>query len=84
MKGIWSDELDDTHVFMGLGNHDYDNNVDDCAGNNCANRMWDFMRDHRTTKGLLTTDFDHPTHRRYSLGLNLRHTSDDDGTGPLW
>ncbi len=26
-------------VYPGLGNHDYKNNVDDCAENNCANRM---------------------------------------------
>uniref|UniRef100_A0A915HZB0 Calcineurin-like phosphoesterase domain-containing protein n=1 Tax=Romanomermis culicivorax TaxID=13658 RepID=A0A915HZB0_ROMCU len=25
--------------YMGLGNHDYANNVDDCYDNNCAQRM---------------------------------------------
>uniref|UniRef100_A0A915MZB2 Calcineurin-like phosphoesterase domain-containing protein n=1 Tax=Meloidogyne javanica TaxID=6303 RepID=A0A915MZB2_MELJA len=26
-------------LLIGLGNHDYENNVDDCIGNNCADRM---------------------------------------------
>ena len=29
--------------FLGLGNHDYSNNVDDCSENNCASRMVDYM-----------------------------------------
>lgn len=30
-------------VFLGLGNHDYANNVDDCYENGCASRMVDFV-----------------------------------------
>ena len=30
-------------VFLGLGNHDYQNNVDDCYLNHCASRMTKFM-----------------------------------------
>jgi cytolysin (calcineurin-like family phosphatase) len=29
----------DMNVYLGLGNHDYANNVDDCANNGCANSM---------------------------------------------
>lgn len=32
--------------YLGLGNHDYFNNVDDCYQNNCATRAVKFMRDH--------------------------------------
>ncbi len=32
-------------AFLGLGNHDYSNNVDDCFENNCASRMVDYMWD---------------------------------------
>ncbi len=32
--------------YLGLGNHDYANNVDDCYENNCANRMVEYMIDH--------------------------------------
>jgi cytolysin (calcineurin-like family phosphatase) len=33
-------------LYLGLGNHDYANNVDDCYRNHCAIRMVDFMRKH--------------------------------------
>ncbi len=26
-------------ILPGLGNHDYENNVNDCVSNHCANRM---------------------------------------------
>jgi cytolysin (calcineurin-like family phosphatase) len=29
----------DMNVYLGLGNHDYANNVDDCANNGCASQM---------------------------------------------
>ena len=32
-------------VYPGLGNHDYANNVDECAQNQCANRMVLYLRD---------------------------------------
>ena len=31
-------------VYPGLGNHDYQNNVNDCYNNHCATRMVDYMR----------------------------------------
>ena len=37
MKGL--------RIFPGLGNHDYENNVDHCYNNNCATRMYHFMKD---------------------------------------
>lgn len=36
-------------VFPGLGNHDYANNVDDCADNACAVRMISYMEDWLST-----------------------------------
>ena len=36
--------------YLGLGNHDYMNNVNNCYQNNCANRMVNYMKDH--IKGL--------------------------------
>jgi cytolysin (calcineurin-like family phosphatase) len=32
-------------VFPGLGNHDYENNINDCFENNCALRMIRYMKD---------------------------------------
>lgn len=47
--GKVSAELDQSYVnnikeiYLGLGNHDYANNVDDCYMNNCAINMVDYM-----------------------------------------
>ena len=46
-----------TKMYMGLGNHDYANGVDDCWENNCANRMVKFMRDHVHRNGIGNFDF---------------------------
>lgn len=43
-------------IYPGLGNHDYANNVNDCAENNCANRMVTYMNDY--VKGLKPTSYD--------------------------
>ncbi|MDE0421151.1 MAG: fibronectin type III domain-containing protein [Gammaproteobacteria bacterium] len=86
MKELWEKHLSDTHIFMGLGNHDYENNVNDCHGNNCANRMWDFMLEHQKNGGLLTTDLGAFDQIAYSFGLNWHRTPEsyDDRRGPLW
>ena len=84
MKELWKNQLEDTHIFMGLGNHDYENNVNDCHGNNCANRMYDFMVDHRDSGGQLTTEMELLTSIWYRAGLNWYQTPDYDQTGPLW
>ncbi|KAH7678426.1 Protein C41G11.1 a, partial [Aphelenchoides avenae] len=41
-------------VYVGLGNHDYENNVDDCVANQCANNMlyW-FTRQYAKEKNLI-------------------------------
>jgi len=44
-------------LYPGLGNHDYSNNVNDCAENNCANRMVLFLRDEIRNR-LKLTSFD--------------------------
>lgn len=36
-------------LYLGLGNHDYENNVNDCYNNNCATRMYEYMRDYLLT-----------------------------------
>lgn len=38
--------------YMGLGNHDYANNVDQCYQNNCVDRMVDYMKDHIKSLGV--------------------------------
>src|SRR5262249_3913914 len=43
-------------TYPGLGNHDYKNNVNDCAENNCANRMVTYMNDY--VKGLKPASYD--------------------------
>ncbi|KAL7075693.1 hypothetical protein ACQ4LE_005426 [Meloidogyne hapla] len=46
-------------LLIGLGNHDYENNVDDCIGNNCADRMlrW-FTEEYVPTMGNFFGEFD--------------------------
>lgn len=44
--------------FPGLGNHDYENNVNDCSNNNCATRMVDYMYAWlKLNAGILNYDF---------------------------
>ncbi len=43
-------------MYLGLGNHDYANNVDNCYENNCANRMVEYMVDHIKTNGSTSSD----------------------------
>ena len=40
---LCGDLFTQTDVYPGLGNHDYQNNVNDCHENNCASRMTQFM-----------------------------------------
>lgn len=47
----------DMNVYLGLGNHDYDNNVDDCAQNGCASTMVRYLADQVWT--LNPTAFDY-------------------------
>ena len=47
--------------YPGLGNHDYENNVDDCLANNCAERMIRYIREFVKDKDLVDRsnfDFD--------------------------
>lgn len=45
-------------VYPGLGNHDYSNNVNDCYNNNCAARMYNYMRDFvLQSRGLSSFDY---------------------------
>ncbi len=44
-------------MYMGLGNHDYANYVNDTRENNRANRMVKFMRDHVKRNGIGNFDF---------------------------
>jgi hypothetical protein len=37
-------------VFVGLGNHDYENNVNDCANNGCARDMLQWLDNYVTTQ----------------------------------
>jgi len=44
--------------YLGLGNHDYANNINDCTDNNCASRMVDFMYDFlKNTKTITQKDY---------------------------
>ena len=46
-------------ILVGLGNHDYENNVNDCVGNNCAERMlrW-FSQEYAPSMGQLVGNLD--------------------------
>ena len=46
-------------ILVGLGNHDYENNVNDCVGNNCAERMlrW-FSQEYASSMGKLVGNLD--------------------------
>ena len=65
MKGYWNNSLPGTHFFMGLGNHDYENNINDCDGNHWrqphvrfhegpSNEPWN---DHRIIRRPFNLDF---------------------------
>uniref|UniRef100_A0A9J2P2C2 Calcineurin-like phosphoesterase domain-containing protein n=1 Tax=Ascaris lumbricoides TaxID=6252 RepID=A0A9J2P2C2_ASCLU len=40
-------------ILPGLGNHDYENNVNDCVSNHCANRMLFWLVKYAEEKGLI-------------------------------
>jgi cytolysin (calcineurin-like family phosphatase) len=44
-------------MYLGLGNHDYANNVDDTYENNCANRMVEYMVGHIKSNGSTSSDY---------------------------
>ena len=44
-------------MYLGLGNHDYGNNVDDTYENNAANRMVNYMVEHIKSNGCTNYDF---------------------------
>ena len=47
-------------VFPGLGNHDYQNNVDDCFNNDCVfDMLWNFRNWIQTLQKLLPVTFDY-------------------------
>jgi cytolysin (calcineurin-like family phosphatase) len=49
-----------------LGNHDYANNVDDCANNNCATRMVDYMYGWLKAKaGIINYDFSERSYYKF-------------------
>ncbi len=48
-------------LYLGLGNHDYANNVDDCYENVCANNMVEYMIDHIKSKGAVNADYKQST-----------------------
>ncbi len=57
-------ENDDTNagvrggnVYPGLGNHDYENNIDDCWRNRCASWMMHYMMDHVATLNPISFDY---------------------------
>jgi len=63
------------NLWPGLGNHDYANNIDDCAQNNCASRMVTYLKDR--VKSLNVNRFDYyegnthykfPSLRKYYTG----------------
>jgi len=43
--------------YLGLGNHDFANNVNDCYENNCATRMATYLRDQVNTLNAKSFDF---------------------------
>jgi hypothetical protein len=45
------------NVYLGLGNHDYQNNVDDCSENRCANTMVWYLRDQVQTLDPVSFDY---------------------------
>lgn len=44
-------------LFLGLGNHDYANNVDDCYNNRCATGMVDYMIEHIQNNSASSFDY---------------------------
>jgi cytolysin (calcineurin-like family phosphatase) len=60
----------DTNVYPGLGNHDYQNNVDDCWQNSCATDMVWYLRDQVAT--LNPTAFDYSESGVYYSFPSLR------------
>jgi cytolysin (calcineurin-like family phosphatase) len=60
-----------TRMFLGLGNHDYANNVDDTYENAAANRMVEYMIDHIKTNGATNFDFRQET----QAGLPIETTT---------
>lgn len=55
-------------VYMGLGNHDYENNVNDCAENSCARRSVYWFVDHMSKLPL--DKFDSAIWRYYQFPTN--------------
>lgn len=49
-QSFYKPEILGFKVYPGLGNHDYQNNINDCYTNNCARRMLDFMSSFIATK----------------------------------
>lgn len=47
----------DMNVYLGLGNHDYQNNVNDCSENRCANSMIWYLRDQAQTLDPVSFDY---------------------------
>lgn len=61
-----------TPVYLGLGNHDYENNVDDCWENSCVRSSVQWFRDHMAKLPL--DAFDVRDNRYYSFPWNRRDT----------
>lgn len=52
-------------IYPGLGNHDFENNVDDCYNNNCASRMYTYMRNFIISQAPLLSSFDYRASKIY-------------------
>jgi cytolysin (calcineurin-like family phosphatase) len=54
-KSIWKNLS--VPIYIGLGNHDYANNVNDCTQNNCAIRMVEYARDEIRKRNPISFDY---------------------------
>jgi cytolysin (calcineurin-like family phosphatase) len=54
-KSIWKNLS--VPIYIGLGNHDYANNVNNCFQNNCAIRMVEYARDEIRKRNPLSFDY---------------------------
>ena len=62
------------NLWAGLGNHDYENNVDDCLENDCARNMLDYMGDYvegynaHSVDWSVSSGYDFPSNNKYHRG----------------
>jgi predicted MPP superfamily phosphohydrolase len=62
-----------TPVFLGLGNHDYENNINDCYENQCARRSVYWLMEHMKGQGL--DSFDAHVNNYYKFPSNFEEVS---------